>query len=75
MVFSYDAKGVFNIQKIIFEEVDENTTKLISYNEFQFIGFMILIGFLMQGAFEKKPLKHMLDFKAFDEEGKSIRHN
>jgi hypothetical protein len=29
----------------------------------------------MQGAFEKKPLKYILDFKAFAEEGKSIRNN
>ena len=72
---TYEAKGVFNIQKNYFEEVDENTTKWISYNEFQFSGFMKLIGFLMPGAFEKQSAKYMKDFKAFAEEGKSIRDN
>jgi hypothetical protein len=30
MVFSYDAKGVFRIQKYNFEEVSENRAKWIS---------------------------------------------
>ncbi len=32
---TYDAKGVHNIQKNFFTEVDSNTTKWISENEFQ----------------------------------------
>ena len=36
-------------------------------NEFQFKGFMKLIGFFMPGAFEKQSFKYMKDFKAFAE--------
>lgn len=31
------AEGVYNIQKNYFEEVDKNTTKWVSYNEFKTI--------------------------------------
>ena len=72
---TYQAKGVYNIQKNYFKEVDKNTTKWVSYNEFKFSGFMKLIGFIMPGAFEKQSLKYMQNFKSFAEEGKSIRDN
>lgn len=72
---TYEAKGVYNIQKNYFKEVDKNTTKWVSKNEFQFSGFMKLIGFIMPGAFEKQSLKYMQDFKAFAEEGKSVKDN
>ena len=35
----YDTKGVHNIQKNIFHEVDENTTRWESICEFHFSGF------------------------------------
>jgi hypothetical protein len=35
-VFPHGAKGLFNIQKKYFEEVDENTTNWILYNELIF---------------------------------------
>jgi chaperonin GroEL (HSP60 family) len=72
---TYDAKGVYNIQKNYFKEIDKNTTKWVSYNEFKFSGFMKLIGFVMPGIFEKQSLKYMQDFKAFAEEGKSVCDN
>jgi hypothetical protein len=68
----YDAKGVHNIQKNYFEEMD-GKTKWISESEFQFSGLgMKIMGFLMPGAFKKQSLKYMEDFKAFAENGISV---
>jgi hypothetical protein len=35
--------------------------------EFQFKGFMKIIGFLFPGAFKKQSLKYLVDFKQFAE--------
>lgn len=64
---TYEAKGVFNIVKNYFRPVSESKTKYISENEFQFKGFMKLIGFLMPGAFRKESEKYLLQFKEFAE--------
>ena len=64
---TYEAKGVFNIVKNYFRAVSENKTKYISENEFQFKGFMKLIGFLMPGAFRKESEKYLQQFKEFAE--------
>ncbi len=69
---SYDAKGVFNKQKNYFEEVENNSTKWISDNEFECSGFMKIIAFLMPGSFKKQTYKYMKDFKAFAENGTSV---
>ncbi|WP_222983661.1 SRPBCC family protein [Flagellimonas meishanensis] len=69
---SYDTKGVQNIQKNYFEEVDGKTLWK-SDNIFQFSGFMMkLIGVLMPGAFKKQTMKYLEDFKAFAENGTSV---
>jgi hypothetical protein len=70
---TYDAKGVHNIVENRFIETGPDTTKWESENEFQFSGFMKLIGFFMAKAFPKQSLKYMHDFKAFAEEGKDVR--
>lgn len=70
---NYEAKGVYNIQHNIFEELDEKCTKWISENEFLFSGFMKLFGWFMPGAFKKQSYKYMVDFKAFAEDGKSVQ--
>lgn len=64
---TYDAKGVHNIVRNFFEQVDENTTKHTSENEFQFKGFMKVIAFLMPGAFKKQSYKYLEAFKQFAE--------
>ena len=64
---TYEAKGVFNIVKNIFEVIDENTTKYITEQEFQFKGFMNLVAFLMPGVFKKESMKYLNDFKKFAE--------
>ncbi|MCM4157659.1 SRPBCC family protein [Gramella sp. AN32] len=69
---SYKAAGVYNIQQNHFEKVDEKTTQWTSHSQFQFSGFMKLIGTLMPGAFKKQSREFMTDFKAFAEDGKSV---
>lgn len=64
---TYEAKNVFNIVDNTFVSVSEDKTKWVSYNEFQFKGFMKIIGFLMPGAFKKQSYKYMEDFKQFAE--------
>ena len=69
---SYDTKGVQNIQKNYFEEVDGKTLWK-SDNIFEFSGFMMkLMAFLMPGAFKKQTMKYLNDFKAFAENGTSV---
>ena len=64
---TYEAKGVMNWVNNSFVEEGENKTKWISENEFQFSGFMKLIGFFMKGSFPKQSYKYMEQFKAFAE--------
>ncbi|WP_149275297.1 SRPBCC family protein [Pareuzebyella sediminis] len=70
---TYDTKGVHNIQKNHFKDIDGKSTLWISETEFQFSGFMMkVMGFLMPGAFKKQSVKYMQDFKAFAEDGISV---
>ncbi len=64
---SYEAKGVYNIVKNRFQKIDDNKTRYISEQEFQFKGFMKFIAFLMPGAFKKQSMKYLVDFKNFAE--------
>lgn len=68
----YDAKGVHNVVKNRFVELGPDKTKWVSENEFEFQGFMRLIGFFMKSAFPKQSLKYLKDFKAFAEEGINV---
>jgi len=69
---TYDAKGVFNVQKNYFEVEEGNSTKWISDNEFECSGFMKIIAFLMPGSFKKQTYIYMKDFKAFAENETSV---
>ena len=64
---TYEAKGVFNVMRNRFVELDGNRTKWISDVEFRLSGFMRLIGWLMPGSFRKESCKYMEQFKAFAE--------
>ncbi|SMD37862.1 Polyketide cyclase / dehydrase and lipid transport [Reichenbachiella faecimaris] len=64
---TYETKGVFNNISNRFEEINEKQTRWVSENEFQFSGFMKLMGIFMKGAFPKQTLKFMNQFKAFAE--------
>ena len=69
---SYDTKGVQNIQRNYFEEVNGKTVWK-SDNTFQFSGFLMkLMAFLMPGAFKKQTMKYLNNFKAFAENGTSV---
>lgn len=64
---TYETKGIFNIVKNRFEKLSENKTMYLTENEFQFMGFMKIIGFLMPGSFKKQTMKYLRDFKKFAE--------
>jgi len=65
---TYEAKGVWNLNKNYFTGLNENTTNWKTDVEFKFKGFMKIISFLMPGSFKKQSLKFMKDFKAFAEQ-------
>ena len=67
---TYEAKGVLNLNKNYFIELDVNRTKWKSEVEFKFTGFMKLIAFLMPGSFKKQSMKYLTDFKEFAENQK-----
>jgi carbon monoxide dehydrogenase subunit G len=64
---TYEAKGVFNIVKNKFSALPGNKTRYVTEQEFQFKGFMKIIGLLMPGAFKKQSMKSLIDFKNFVE--------
>jgi len=64
---TYEAKGVYNLVNNYFEELPDGKTKYWSISEFQFKGFMKLIGFLFPGAFKKESQKYLVQFKEFVE--------
>lgn len=64
---SYEAKGVYNIVKNKFVPKNETITRYITEQEFQFKGFMKIMGALMPGAFKKQSKKYLNDFKKFAE--------
>jgi len=70
---SYDTKGVHNIQKNFFDELDTDKTRWRSESEFKFNSFgMKVMGFLLPGMFKKQSKKYMEDFKNFAENGVSV---
>jgi len=65
---TYEAKGVFNVVKNKFISLPDNRTKYVSEQEFQFKGFMKIIGILMPSAFKKQSMQYLIDFKNFVEQ-------
>ncbi|SDG70373.1 SRPBCC family protein [Psychroflexus sediminis] len=72
---NYTAKGMESIQKNYFEAIEDHKTKWTSYSEFKFSGFMKLISKLLPDIFKKRSVLVQQDFKAFIEEGKSVKTN
>jgi hypothetical protein len=64
---TYDANGVHNIVSNKFFELPNGHTKYLTEQEFQFKGFMKIIGFLFPSAFKKQSHKYLVDFKQFAE--------
>jgi hypothetical protein len=64
---TYEAKGVYNVQKNFFKPLGDNKTKWVSESEFKLSGMMKLIGWLMPGIFKKQSQKYLDLFKSFAE--------
>lgn len=74
MAGTYDAPGVHNIVINRFEEVDENTTRYVSDQEFQFKSLgMKFFGWLMPSAFKRQSMNYLIAFKNFVEKGTSVQ--
>jgi hypothetical protein len=63
---TYETKGVFNLHQNRFEDLGEKTRWTME-TEFEFFGFMKVIGLVMGGMFRKQTAKILEDFKAFAE--------
>ena len=64
---TYKANRVYNIVINRFEKVSENKTKFINEQEFEFNGYMKIIGFFMPSAFKKQSRAYLKNFKEFAE--------
>ncbi|MBZ9652003.1 SRPBCC family protein [Psychroflexus montanilacus] len=71
----YTSKGMESIQQNFFEALSDNQTKWTSHSEFKFSGFMKLISKLLPDIFKKRSVLVQQDFKAFIEDGKSVKTN
>jgi len=64
---TYTSDAVYNIVTNKFIKVSNNKTKFINEQEFEFKGFMKIIGFFMPSAFKKQSRVYLKDFKKFAE--------
>ena len=64
---TYTADAVYNIVTNKFIKVSENKTKFINEQEFEFKGFMKIIGFFVPSTFKKQSRVYLKDFKEFAE--------
>ena len=64
---TYTADGVYNIVTNIFIKISDNRTKFINEQEFEFKGYMKIIGFFMPSAFKKQSRVYLQNFKKFAE--------
>ena len=62
---TYTADEVYNIVTNKFIKVSKNKTKFINEQEFEFKGYMKVIGFFMPSAFKKQSRVYLEDFKGF----------
>ncbi len=70
---TYDMPNVHNVMHNRFIELSPARTRWESDIEFQFSGFMKVIGFLFGSGFPKQSRKFMTAFKAFAEQGVDVR--
>ena len=64
---TYTADGVYNIVTNRLVRVSENKTRFINEQEFEFKGYMKVMGFFMPSAFKKQSRVYLKDFKEFAE--------
>lgn len=67
LAFVYNVNGMNNIVRNKFESLGENKTRVINDQEFQFKGFMKVMGWLIPGVFKKQSMKYLVAFKKFVE--------
>ena len=68
------AEGMWSAVRDRLTEAGPETTLWASENEYRFKGLpMRLVGLFMRGAFRKQSQQHLLDFKAFAEQGMDVR--
>ncbi|GAA1882468.1 hypothetical protein GCM10009715_31080 [Paeniglutamicibacter psychrophenolicus] len=64
---TYDAKGVHNVCRNEFHDLDGSATRWVAHNVFEFTGFMRVVALLFGPMFKKQSLKMMTAFKEFAE--------
>ena len=64
---TYTADRVYNIVTNRIVKISENKTKFINEQEFQFKGFMKVMGFFMPNAFKQQSRIYLKNFKEFVE--------
>ncbi|MAW21712.1 MAG: hypothetical protein CMD16_04895 [Flavobacteriales bacterium] len=64
---TYTTDGVYNIVTNRFVKISNNKTKFINEQEFEFKGYMKVIGFFMPSAFKQQSRVYLKDFKEFSE--------
>ena len=64
---TYRANGVYNIVNNRLVKVSDTQTKFINEQEFEFKGYMKVMGFFMPSAFKKQSRVYLQNFKEFVE--------
>ena len=64
---TYTADGIYNIVTNRLVKISESKTKFINEQEFEFKGYMKVIGFFMPSAFKQQSRIYLQDFKEFAE--------
>lgn len=68
----YTSQGLVSYQYNYFEALNDSETYWKTTSEFQFSGFMRIVGKVLPGLFKKRSETVMKDFKKFAEEGISV---
>ena len=64
---TYKADGVYNIVTNKLVKISDNKTRFINEQEFEFKGYMKIMGFFMPSAFKQQSRIYLQDFKEFAE--------
>ena len=64
---TYTADGVYNIVTNRLVKISDNKTRFINEQEFEFKGYMKVMGFFMPSAFKQQSRVYLKDFKEFAE--------
>lgn len=73
--FTFEAKNIYTIQEIYFEEISYRHTKWTRKNKFKCKGLTKVTETLIPKAFDTQTFCCMKDFETFAKQTKSILHN